>query len=112
MDFQPSAPIGSPLSPVGEKKSNLTHILLIIAAVLVVLVLWVWFYGGNLFPLKEKSQVPTPTIGVKSPAEPDVAALQNQSFSDDASVIENDLNATDLGNLDLELKAIDNELAQ
>ena len=112
MDFQPLPPAGSPLTPAGEKKSNLLRILLIIAAVLLVLVLWVWYYGGNLLPVKEETSAPVPTISIKPPVEPDVAALQNQSPSDDATAIESDLNATDLGNLDLELDVIDKELAQ
>ena len=65
-----------------------------------------------MFPSTEESSTPQPTISIKPPTEPDVAALQNQSASDDVTAIENDLNATDLGNLDLELDAIDKELAQ
>lgn len=38
------------------------------------------------------------------------AALGVQSFSDDPKAIETDLQATDLSNLDRELKAIDAEL--
>ena len=112
MDFQPSTPAGPSLTPAGDKKSSVFRIVLVIAAVILVLVLWVWFYGGNLFPSTEESSTPQPTISIKPPTEPDVAALQNQSASDDVTAIENDLNATDLGNLDLELDAIDKELAQ
>lgn len=112
MDFQPSIPTGPSLTPAVGKKSSLLRILLVIAAVLVVLALWVWFYGGSLLPSPKETYNSQPTIGIKPPTEPDVAVLQKQSVSDDITVIENDLNATDLENLDLELDAIDKEFAQ
>ena len=111
MDFQPTPPVGSPLTPAGEKKSAMLWVLLVIAAVLVALILWVWFYGGGLLPSKEEAVNYYPNI-IKPPTEPYVSALENQSSSDDVSAIENDLNATNLQNLDLELNAVDKELAQ
>ena len=51
-------------------------------------------------------------LGPKSTKDKEIAKIETQSTSDAVEAIENDLNDTDLENLDRELQYIENELNQ
>jgi hypothetical protein len=103
-----------------EEKTNFFekfwYLFVIVAIILLAVVGGLWFY--NQKALQENSSQGTPQIQemitgeTEAPIEEDaqIAALQQQSDSDEISQIETDIQATDLSNIDKELADIEAEI--
>jgi len=103
-----------------EEKTNFFekfwYLFVVVAIILLAVVGGLWFY--NQKALQENSSQSAPQIQemiteeTETPIEEDVqiAALQQQSDSDEISQIETDIQATDLSNIDKELADIEAEI--
>jgi len=78
----------------------------VIGIIIIVLVL---VFGGLYFWGKRVTQEPTPEAIMNMP-DSQLETLGTQNTSDEVTAIEEDLNATDLENLDAELGDIEKEL--
>lgn len=94
------------------------YIFVIIAIVLIGAVSTLWITNQNSLKLsKEKTtppivqQVVTPQPTPTIITDEATANLESQSNSDEVGVIENDIKATDLSNVDKELAAIEGEIS-
>jgi len=103
-----------------EEKTNFFekfwYLFVVVAIILLAVVGGLWFY--NQKALQENSSQSTPQIQemitgeTEAPIEDaQIAALQQQSDSDEISQIETDIQATDLSNIDKELADIEAEIA-
>lgn len=97
----------------GAKPNLLKRFWFIFAALGIVLVLSVgaFFISRQQPTTPEVANVPTPIPSPTPTEEDEIAALEQQGSSDEIAAIENDVNETDLSELDQELADIDDELA-
>jgi len=109
-DVKSESPQAAPPAPPvlhASEKDRTKEYLAVLIVVGAALALAIWYMSRE--PSVEQMPVFSPGT-VQAPVEPDIAALQSQSSSDSVSAIENDLNATDLEDLDHEMQVIEQEL--
>lgn len=97
----------------GAKPNLLKRFWFIFAALGIVLALSIgaFFISRQQPTTPEVANIPTPVPSPTPTEEDEIAALEQQSASDETAAIEADLNQTDLSELDQELADIDDELA-
>ncbi len=99
-----------------EGKPNLLKrfwYLFLIFGVLIILSLGILVYGYQKLSQEKPASIPTPMPTPTPIEETDeqTSALENQGTSDEITDIEDDLEATNLSDLDQELEDIDSELS-
>lgn len=113
--FVKSEPVVTQKKPAPEigkgiSFDKLWFIPVILALVVLIVVGALWVMNKGLLAPKP-SPSPVPTASPVAEIDESTTALEEQGTSDEISVIESDLNATDLSQIDKELSEIESELS-
>jgi hypothetical protein len=100
----------SPPLPQEPKKTNPLKIILLLVALILIFGIGFMFYSILTTPTRPQHQILQPSPAAEEAIIPEEEETTLTEESDEVGDIEKDLNATDLSNIDQELKDIDKEL--
>ena len=106
----PTPPTTFPPLPQEPKKTNPLKIILLLVALILIFGIGFMFYSILTTPTGLQHQILQPSPAAEEAIIPEEEETTLTEESDEVGDIEKDLNATDLSNLDQELKDIDKEL--